>query len=181
VQKSTWFEASAHIPFLMSWPARLSRGVKNNELVSLTDLFAIASSAAGSVDVRDGMDVLAMLDGVSAPRENLFGIHGLPGTHMFKFMVRSGPYKYNFYSNGGLRQLFNLEEDPHELHNIASDHSKIVTEMHASALAYARRPGLLSALEGDDFKAFPRTALPLNKRMYQMAEDLGVKDFSFLP
>ncbi|MCL2640898.1 MAG: sulfatase-like hydrolase/transferase [Phycisphaerales bacterium] len=179
-QKESWFEQSARIPFLVSWPARVAGGIQNHEMVSLTDLFAIASGAAGELAMRDGIDVLGMLAGTAAPREHLFTIYGEPGTLTFKFMVRKGDYKYIFFSNGGGRQLFNLRDDPNELKNLAAQQTDVVSELHALALFRTNRPGLLAALEAGDFKTFPRTPYP-RKRINQMAHDLGVNDFSFLP
>ena len=43
-QKESFFEPATHIPFLLSWPARLPADVRRNELVCLTDLFGIATS-----------------------------------------------------------------------------------------------------------------------------------------
>ncbi|MCF7864197.1 MAG: sulfatase-like hydrolase/transferase, partial [Kiritimatiellales bacterium] len=51
-QKESFFEASSRIPFLLSWPARLPQGSQCGELVSLTDLFGIATSAAGRPELR---------------------------------------------------------------------------------------------------------------------------------
>jgi choline-sulfatase len=45
-QKESFFEQSCHVPFLVSWPAELPAGERNDALVSLTDLFGIATSAA---------------------------------------------------------------------------------------------------------------------------------------
>jgi len=177
-QKESWFEQSAHIPFLLSWTACFPGRVQNRELVSLTDLFALASGAAGSLEQRDGLDVLGMLNKTAAPREYLFVCYGRPGTPLFKFMVRKGQYKYIFMSNGGRRQLFDLQNDPDELRNLAGEYSSVTKELHSLALL-SRRPGLLPAFDRDDFKLFPFTERP-KKRINQMAHDLGIDDFSFL-
>ena len=87
-QKESFFEASAHVPFLVSWPARLSAGRRCAELVCLTDLFGIATAAAGHAQLRDGIDVLGVLDGSAPPRDSLVGWYGLPGTAECKVMVR---------------------------------------------------------------------------------------------
>ena len=121
-----------------------------------------------------------MLDKKLAPREYLFACYGRPGTVIFKFMVRKGQYKYIFLSNGGRRQLFDLQKDPKELHNLASELPEVVKDLHGYALQYGRRPGLLAAFEGEDFKVIPYTERP-RQRINQMASDLGVRGFSFLP
>jgi choline-sulfatase len=129
-QKESFFEASCHIPFLVSWPARLPADVRRGELVSLVDLFGIATGAATAdgrrttgdgrpptVDLRDGDDLLGVLAGTARPREYLTSMYGEPGTPLFKIMIRQGPWKYIFLANGGREQLFNLAEDSQELHN----------------------------------------------------------------
>lgn len=62
-QKESFFEASAHVPFLVSWPARITADRRCAELVCLTDLFGIATTAAGRPQLRDGIDALGVLDG----------------------------------------------------------------------------------------------------------------------
>ena len=70
-QKESFFEASAHVSFLVSWPARLAADRRCAELVCLTDLFGIATTVAGRPQLRDGIDVLGVLDGSAPPRDSL--------------------------------------------------------------------------------------------------------------
>jgi arylsulfatase len=67
-QKQNFFAGSCCIPFLVSWPAQLPMNASRKELVSLADLLGIATSAAGTCELREGIDVLGMLRGQSAPR-----------------------------------------------------------------------------------------------------------------
>ncbi|MBW7461503.1 sulfatase-like hydrolase/transferase, partial [Paenibacillus sepulcri] len=48
-QKESFFEASARVPFMVSWPARLPKGERIDELVCLTDLFSIVPHAGGDL------------------------------------------------------------------------------------------------------------------------------------
>ena len=59
------------------WPARLPAGQRREELVCLTDLFGIATTAAGAPDLRQGSDVLGMLEGRAPARERVVGISKL--------------------------------------------------------------------------------------------------------
>jgi arylsulfatase len=119
-QKESFFEASCHVPFLLSWPEQIAAGKTSSDLICLTDLFGIATGAAGKSDVRQGIDVLGLLNGTGHKRETLFGYYGDPGTARFKIMARGGEWKYIYLANGGREQLFNLQSDPHELNNCAT-------------------------------------------------------------
>jgi arylsulfatase A-like enzyme len=92
-QKETIFESSCRVPFLVSWPDKLAMDEIRDELVCLTDLFAIATGASGEVETRDGIDLLRVVEGDVNPRQVLFGCTGIPGTPQFKIMVRESRYK----------------------------------------------------------------------------------------
>src|SRR5690606_13860802 len=68
-QKEGFFEASCRIPFLVSWPQRLAAGSQCDELACLTDLFGVATTAAGAPELRDGCDLIGLLEGNAPPRE----------------------------------------------------------------------------------------------------------------
>ena len=79
-QKESFFDASCRVPMLVSWPAKLPADTRRQELVSLTDLFATATAAAGALDARDGIDLVALVQGAAAGRQHFVGIYGTPGT-----------------------------------------------------------------------------------------------------
>lgn len=179
-QKECYFEAAAHIPFLLSWPARLPAEARRDELVCLTDLFGIATGAAGQVEPREGIDVLGMLDGCQKPRDHFLGMYETPGSPLFKFMVRAGEWKYIFMANGGREQLFNLADDPNELRNLAIDRPDIVADLRALAEMDLTRPNAERALEGGRLKSFPFQPRPA-QRIYQMDYSRGVIGFPPMP
>ena len=180
-QKESFFEASCHIPFLMSWPARLPQNKRNDALVCLTDLFGIATSAAGKAEIREGVDVLGFLKGRRAPREHLIGYYGTPGTPLFKIMVREGDWKYIYMANGGREQLFNLKDDPQELkQRIPSDHT-VADRLRQHAIKAVKRPNADRALDKDGaLRSFPETNRPL-QRIYQFDASNGVTGFPKQP
>ncbi len=175
-QKESYFEASCHVPFLVSWPARLPKDERRNELVCLADLFGIAAAASGEPEPRDGMDVLGMVAGDAEPREALTGFYGVPGTARFKVMVRSGAWKYIYMANGGREQLFNLEDDPQELRQRLDDAPDVAGRLRAWALESLKQPNAERALDGGMLKVFPFEARP-PRRIYQFDRSRGVKGF----
>jgi choline-sulfatase len=179
-QKQNFFEAACRFPLLLSWPAMLPAGAVRKELISLADLFGIATAAAGAREVRQGIDVLKMLRGECAPREHLVGMVEVPGSQDFKVMVLMDEWKYIFMANGGREQLFNLKQDPNELSNRVSSCSRIRDDLYALAVQACRVPGAMDALDGDKFRAFPFRERA-QTRIYQFDRSRGVLGFPGKP
>jgi arylsulfatase len=179
-QKQNFFEAACRFPLLLSWPARLPAQGVRTELISLADLFGIATGAAGTCELRQGMDILGMLRSECVPREHLVGMVEVPGSQDFKVMVVTGEWKYIFMANGGREQLFNLRQDPNELSNCVSSASKIRNDLHALAVQACQVPGAMDALDGDSLRTFPFRERP-RKRIYQFDRSHGVLGFPDKP
>ena len=179
-QKQNFFEAACRVPLLLSWPALLPAGAMRNELISLADLFGIATEAAGECDVREGTNVLKMLRGECAPRDYLIGMVEPPGSHDFKLMVVTDEWKYIFMANGGREQLFNLRRDPNELSSCVASDSNIRNELHALGVQACQVPGAKDVLEGDKLRAFPFRERP-RRRIYQFDRSRGVVGFPDQP
>jgi choline-sulfatase len=175
-QKESYFEASCHVPFLLSWPSRLPAGSRSEDLVCLTDLFGIATSAAGHRDLWEGVDVLGALAGTAASREHLIGYYEVPGRRGFKMMVRSGEWKYIYLANGWREQLFNVQEDPQELRQRLDDKPAVVRDLRAVAVRAASAPNVSRALEAGALREFPFQAIPRH-RIYQFDGSRGVRGF----
>ncbi len=179
-QKESFFDASARIPFLVSWPATLPADVRRDELVALTDLFGIATHAAGVAELRDGFDVLGIVRGQAEPRPWVTGIYGEPGALRFKIMVRDPDWKYIYIANGGFDQLFDLRTDPQERHNRADARPDVARALRAAAVAACDVPGARDALEGGELRPFPFRARPLT-RIYQFDRSRSVRGFPAHP
>lgn len=179
-QKECFFESACHVPFLVSWPARLPQDERRTELVCLTDLFGIAAAAAGAPELRDGVDVLGLLEGNAAPRKRLFGCYGDPGTPLFKIMVREQDWKYVFMANGGREQLFNLADDPEEKRELSRSEKETTARLRQAAVEALQAPPGKPALDGGDLRAFPFQARPL-ARIKQFDGSRGVTDFPKRP
>lgn len=179
-QKESFFEASAHIPFIVSWPDRVAAGVQRHQLVSLTDLFGLATAAAGSPELREGADLFGALTKDGPTRNYLFGYYGEPGTPLYKIMVRHGDWKYIYMANGGREQLFDVRQDVRELKNLAATRRDIADHLRGKATAATNRPALRAAMDKDELRHFPFAARPL-RRIYQFDRSRGVTGFPAHP
>ncbi|MFH1022625.1 MAG: sulfatase-like hydrolase/transferase [Planctomycetota bacterium] len=179
-QKDAFFEASCRVPFMVSWPARLPANVRSAELACLTDLFGVATTAAGASELRDGTDLLGMLAGKAEPRRILFGCFGRPGTRQFKIMTRSGEWKHIFIANGGREQLFNVERDPQERQELSAREPAVLAGLRSAAEQRPRNPIGESALEGSGLRRFEFEMRP-RRRILQFDLARGVTGFPERP
>lgn len=140
VQKRTFYEYSARIPWIMSRPASLPRGVIVREPVSITDIMPTLLDCAG-VDQKkilpvDGRSVLPLVHGQADPDRTVFSENHVEGVNTTCLMVRQGNYKY-IHVTGHAPQLYNLADDPKEWHNLAGqpDYAEIETSLHSMLMA----------------------------------------------
>jgi arylsulfatase A-like enzyme len=76
-------------------------------------------------------------------------------------MVRSGPHKLIYYPVGNRTQLFDLQSDPDELHDVADEaaYAKVRTEL-TRVLIQKFREGDLEWLNGDKLVGLPAPERP---------------------
>jgi len=123
-QKTVFFDHSAKVPLIMRYPGRFRRGAVVRESVGLIDLFPTLCEAA-DIPVPafcDGASLLGTLKNGQPPaRDTVFAESAvLKVPEHAGCMVRRGRYKYNFYLQGR-HELYDMENDPDELHNLAGD------------------------------------------------------------
>lgn len=127
-RKSYAYEPSAHIPMLMRWPSGLisaARGQNLPQPVELRDLLPTFMEAASAPLNReiDGRSLLSLVRNSGAGwREYIDLEHNItysPENHWNA--LTDGRLKYIFHARDGEEQLFDLERDPHELQDLASD------------------------------------------------------------
>jgi choline-sulfatase len=171
-QKECFYEPSVRVPFLLSYPKVLEKEERNSELVSLTDLFALATTIAGCKEERDGIDIL------SQQRQELFSFHGRPESRQFKVMLRYKEWKFIFMANGGRQQLFNLNEDPLEMVNLAESLPSLVEEMTERVIKkFLQETELQGMVHQEKLVWYPFEARVL-QRLHQFDFSQGITDYS---
>lgn len=126
--KNAPYEASVRVPLIISGP-----GVEENkvmdDLVSLVDFYPTLMDMAGlpRPEDLDGDSLMPALSGRSSQQRVLCQYHSnFANTGIF--ILRRGPWKYIAYP-GFEPQLFNLDNDPAELKNLAKDKRETVRNM----------------------------------------------------
>ena len=119
----SWFEASARVPLLISFPKHFIPRTITQNVSSLDILPTFVELANGSLDTRlsiDGNSLLPYLQGYEG-LDSVYGEYAGEGTIAPLMMIRRGPWKF-ITCPVDPPQLFNLPNDPQELHNLATSH-----------------------------------------------------------
>ncbi|MBC7235279.1 MAG: sulfatase-like hydrolase/transferase [Chloroflexi bacterium] len=126
--KNCMFDSAARIPLIVRWPERWPGGQRRSGPCSLVDLSRTILEIAGLQAPADwaGRSLLGWLDDPQLHWDGLavseyYGYNIASGFAM----VRQGNFKYVFHARmnreyGPERELYDLEADPQELHNLAS-------------------------------------------------------------
>lgn len=126
--KQSFFEGSAKVPLLMSWPGVIPAGEMRDQIVNLCDLsHTFANLAGAKLPGRQRQNLIPIATD-NIPSEDLtfseYLVDGLaqwPGRNQrFQKMVRSGPWKYIAF-NDAPPLLFHLKNDPKEQRNLANE------------------------------------------------------------
>ncbi len=143
--KGDAWEGGHRVPFIVRWPAKISKATTNQEPIILADLMATVADIL-NIDLpdnagEDSLSLLPMLTGTqqgTKKREAII-LHSYEGI----FAIRKGKWKLiQGYGGGGITgkqekpwfwepewQLYDLAADPHEDDNVYSDHLDIVKNL----------------------------------------------------
>ncbi|MCA0423104.1 MAG: sulfatase-like hydrolase/transferase [Proteobacteria bacterium] len=140
--KHTFYDQSSKVPLIMSWPGHFKAGTRSSAVVSLHDAAATMLDAMGAPALpgSHGRSLAGIASGKTATWDDLiFGEYctdAVPdwtgGMAVQQRMVRKGRWKYIEY-NGFAPQLFDLDNDPDEVNDLAasSDHQALRAELAA--------------------------------------------------
>ena len=120
--KKSLYEASIGVPLLLSGPG-VPQGKVSKQIVSHVDLFPTLVEGAGAALTHgdgdlQGVSLWPAANGIDATRTGFAEYHA-QGSKAAAYMLREGAMKL-IYHVGMAAQLFNLEDDPNELHDLAA-------------------------------------------------------------
>jgi choline-sulfatase len=121
--KCSFSEASARIPFVVSWPKQWAAG-RRRAAVSLLDLVrTVVELADADASELDGRSLVGELAGTTPDGDGLaLAEYEAHGTDRPARMVRRGRYKLNYYWQEP-PELFDLEADPAEVEDLSGSPS----------------------------------------------------------
>ena len=123
--KMSFYQGSAGVPLIWSWPGRIAQGHTTSAAASLLDVAPtlLELGSAPTLPNGTGHSLLGLLKGEVVPDwpdEAFYEM--LPSAHVpAARMVRRGPWKLSYFHGYDTPQLFHLEEDPQELDDRGAD------------------------------------------------------------
>ncbi|MEM1138142.1 MAG: arylsulfatase [Bacteroidota bacterium] len=144
--KSDIWEGGHRVPFIVSWPEKVSPNSRNNALICLTSLMATCAEITGQALPKnageDSQSILPLLlSKKNADEHQVVVHHSIEG----KFSIRKGEWKMNLCpGSGGWTypkdteakelflpeiQLYNIEKDESETNNVFESYPEIVKEL----------------------------------------------------
>lgn len=117
VAKRVFYESAANIPMILfGKPVAEFTGVVDHRLCALQDVMPTLLSVCG-LDIPDTVEGMSLLS--DRKREYLYGEVG-EGRKATR-MIRGVENKLIYYPNGNVMQLFDMEKDREETHNLIDD------------------------------------------------------------
>jgi arylsulfatase len=153
--KRTFYEASAKVPLIVSWPASVPQGERREQLALLQDIYAsfITASGGNVPEASSGLNLLAAASDPDQPlRDRIFAEVGRG--RVMKMMLRWGNYKFIYHTNGGKINLFDMENDPEEFTDISAEHPELCLQCREAMAQYYQSYGFTEALNGDQLVSY---------------------------
>ena len=144
--KSDAWDGGHRVPFIARWPGVIKPGSGSGQLVCLTDLLATCAdflnASLPATAGEDSFSMLPVLQGSGEPIRDHVVHHSISG----KFAIRDQRWKLVLCPGSGgwslddaaaardglpLVQLYDMQRDPAEQHNLHAEHPEVVKEMVA--------------------------------------------------
>lgn len=138
------YEGNVHIPAIFYWPGILEGGLRVPGFIQNLDFAPTFLELAGLPDLLgcEGKSLVKCLrDESNGTQEELFLSEA---TWEVKRAYKNGSWKFiqsieQDYHGRPMQELFNLDDDPTEQHNLAAEHPELVQTMKAKLDAYVAR------------------------------------------
>lgn len=151
-QKTDLFEGSVRLPLILSVPGHANRDTATSSIVELVDLYPTLAELAGldAPAYVEGRSLVPILDDPSTEvRDSAFTMASSRAwwtrpewkyREVTGYTIRTPRYRYTEWGDGAFGvELYDYENDPGELHNLAHDRSMASTRFRLARMLRDRR------------------------------------------
>jgi arylsulfatase A-like enzyme len=152
--KADIFEGGHRVPFIVKWPAMIKSNAASSKTICTTDFFATCAAITGAEvladEGEDSFSLLPLFDDPNSPKflREATVHHSINGS----FAIRKENWKLIFCPDSGgwstprpnseqveglpKFQLYDLDRDPEEKHNLYGNHPEIFEKLHKLMISY---------------------------------------------
>jgi arylsulfatase A-like enzyme len=143
--KSLEFEGGSRVPLIARWPGNIPEGTWSHELVTGLDIYptllAIADADVPKGQILDGVDFSKILrfPKASLSDRDVFWYKPVYNHNVFgrgSVWMRRGKWKMIYAFVDETVELYNIENDISEEHNLVSQYPELAAEMQAAAFQW---------------------------------------------
>lgn len=153
--KGTLYEGGLRIPTIAWWPGHIEGKRLSDEIIISTDLYPTLAEVAGaSIDHElEGTSLLShLMQSEGIDRETLYWHYphyhlGMPGG-----VIREGEFKLIEYFESGELELYNLNEDPEEANNLATELTGLAEELREKLHTWRKENKAMMPTLNPDYK-----------------------------
>jgi choline-sulfatase len=123
--KSCMFDGAVKVPLIFRAPGLIPAGETRRQLVNTVDILPTLCALSGIPLPKpvDGEDLSQVLRSDESPGRE-YVVSQTQDTPAQKYMVRTPQHKYVYCEQGATEELYDVEEDPAERHDLAKDASR---------------------------------------------------------
>ncbi len=129
--KRDLYEGGVRVPLIVKWPGKVKAGTVSDYVFASWDFLPTITDILGieSPDNIDGVSALPVLQGKDITRSNPLYWEFISPVGSFRLAVRDGKWKGVAHGLEKELQLFDLDADPLEKHNLAGQYPDKVREL----------------------------------------------------
>lgn len=118
--KQYLYDSASRVPLIIRWPEKIQAGTECRKPVSLLDIAPTICNCIGLPAPKDtkGFSIKEMMTNGTVPNRDFVSIQGYGGKGQG---IRSEHFKYIAFTNDPVELLFDMENDPGETVNLATD------------------------------------------------------------
>jgi arylsulfatase len=129
-------EGGVRVPMIANWPGHIEPGSSTGHISAFWDVLPTLAEIAGAPvpDDIDGISFAPTLRGESASQKQHEFLYWEFPAYEGQQAVRIGPWKgirKNIFDGNMTVELYHLEDDPREEHDVAGQHPDIIAEIEA--------------------------------------------------
>ena len=149
--KGSIYEGGHREPFLARWPGRIKPGTTNDQIISITDIFATCASLLGkALPENAGEDSVSFLKCLYGQQKGPFREASVQQSGKKALAIRKGKWKLIVHGDNK-RELFDLNADIGEKYNLIETNPEVATELALLLQSYLDKgrstPGKAQPLE----------------------------------